>query len=254
MQLQDLLSKPVLSLYDGTNEGFVLSVWLDEKLKKVKALIISNNDDNSPIDELLLHYNDILKIGKDAIVIKNNSLLETKNLNYNINYSYSPINNSAYTIDGEYLGKISDIEIDDKFNVLHFIIGQKQIPANMLATFSNGTIIFNTETKKIKLQNLKPAIKNLQNISTLNNTVTILDKFNEDKLKENETLKTITRLSTNNNLLIGKSVTKNITSENGEIIARKNSIINAKTIILATAHQKIRELALNSASLPTPKA
>ena len=64
-------------------------------------------------------------------MIKNNTILDLK-INLGIN-EYSPINSYCYNTSGKLLGKVSDIEFDEKFNISKFIIDESEIESNRLA-------------------------------------------------------------------------------------------------------------------------
>ena len=61
MRFSSLLTKNVISLYNGTNEGIVISGSFDEKLKKLNALEIVNQNDTNLSDEYILKIKCILE-------------------------------------------------------------------------------------------------------------------------------------------------------------------------------------------------
>lgn len=269
MRFSSLLTKNVISLYNGTNEGIVISGSFDEKLKKLNALEIVNQNDTNLSDEYILKIKCIYNIGEDAITIKNNSCLELKLVSET--EEFSPINSYSYSTNGKLLGKVTDIEFDDKFNISKFILDSQEIVAEKMASFSKGTIIFYDDNCKVRVEKFKPSqarikvndASKLSNIPKAYIMPTIYsDEANENTIKEdnspipkmidknantsfNQPINSrIERLSTNLNLLIGKKITKTISTANGELIAKKGNLVTSKTIYLATAHQKLRELVL----------
>ncbi len=406
MKFSDILSKNVISLYDGSNEGIIISGYFDKYLKKLIALEIASNDDfynesdsdndkainntqantnanqaNEQIlaDEFILYVKNIYSIGQDAITIKNNANLELKMTADNL-IKFSPINCQAFSTNGKLLGRITDIKMDDKFNIVSYLFADNTcLEANKIASHSKGTIIFYDEDFKTKVDKLRPngkaqirtknAIvlkagtlpktyilptttpvkemataqpqmvvndfdknntnmdKNL-NTTQINTTISengnieekeeskpksarkfftllfkgkhsdenntnTLQKFEDDATiekggnKVNSTLSdssqqiqrtatnpqnpinnneqfinlnattanslqmqrpltnaNIQRLTANSNLLIGKKITRTIATQNGELIGKKGNLVTNKTIYLATAHQKLRELVL----------
>ncbi|MBQ8749892.1 MAG: PRC-barrel domain-containing protein [Clostridia bacterium] len=275
MKFSNLLSKSVLSLYNGSNEGVVISGYFDDKLKKLIALEVVSQDDSTLTDEYLLFVKNIYNIGQDAITIKNNSLLDLKITAKELNDS-SPINCLAYKTNGELIGKITDIDFDDKFSIKSFIIEHLELDASKVASHSKGTIIFYDEEFKTKVEKLRPSIARIKIkendlMSTTLPKTYIMPAFEtesinqealEEQKQENEkpnlqkfetTTETnkpnllnarIDRLTANTNLLIGKKITRTIATANGELIGKKGNLITSKTIYLATAHQKLRELIL----------
>ncbi|MGN1227087.1 MAG: hypothetical protein ACI4TX_00425, partial [Christensenellales bacterium] len=228
----------------------------------------------------------IYNIGQDAITIKNNSYLDLK-LTLNMQ-EYTPMNCQAYLTNGNLIGKVNDIEFDDKFNIKTFMVDEQEIDARKMASHSKGTIIFYDDNFSIRVDKLKPnsnKIKIKENERLLNNlpkayimpTYNIIENNNsetsptlnneksdeekplqkfetnssEQNISNDNKISTITlnnarieRLTANSNLLIGKKITRTIATPNGELIGKKGNVVTSKTIYLATAHQKLRELIL----------
>ena len=183
MKFSDILSKNVISLYDGSNEGIIISGYFDKYLKKLIALEIASNDDfynesdsdndkainntqantnanqaNEQIlaDEFILYVKNIYSIGQDAITIKNNANLELKMTADNL-IKFSPINCQAFSTNGKLLGRITDIKMDDKFNIVSYLFADNTcLEANKIASHSKGTIIFYDEDFKTKVDKLRP--------------------------------------------------------------------------------------------------
>lgn len=245
MQLSDILSKPVISLYDGTNEGFIINACFNKNLQKLKYLIVAGQEKTDEEEIYVLDLNNVYEIGKDAIVIKNNSSLELlSNLDGNFCIN-NPINSTAYTTDGADLGHVKDVTLDNDLNITQFTLSSTTLSNDKLASFSNGTIIFQSNDKTINVKKFRPGYKKPTN--DLNQPVKILSL---PKLEDNKKYKlqeaTIQRLTANTSLLLGRKLTKQIQTQNGELIARKDSRITPKIITTATNHQKLRELALYS--------
>lgn len=273
MKFSFLLSKNVLSLFNGSNEGVVIAGYFDEKLKKLNYIGISSQDDNTLADEYVLNVKNIYSIGQDAITIKNNSLLDLKDTL--IIDDYTPINSFAYLTNGTFIGKVNDVTLDNKFNIESYTIENTEISSSKVASHSKGTIIFYDENFNVKIEKFKPSSKiklaeNGKNTNNLPKTIFmpifkndeinkyetnndfLTENLKSDKIDEkiqknieiNANLEKIERLTANSNLLIGKKITKTISTPNGELIGKKGNIVTNKTIILATAHQKLRELVL----------
>lgn len=276
MRFSNVLTKTILSLYDGKNEGVVISGYFDSKLKKLVGLIIASESVEEYADEFVLPCKNIYKIGKDAITIKNNTVLELKLTLDNIS-KYSPINSYSYYTNGTLIGKISDLELDEKMNIVSYIVDDKELPANKIASHSQGTIIFYDDEFKISVERLKPSIQHIKiketdlltsspqtayimptfevKDSATNDTLQMSENKGSDNIEQKTNIEVfkkpldntkIQRLTANSNLLIGKKITKNIATQNGELIGKKGNIITSKTLFLASTHQKLRELVLYS--------
>ncbi len=244
MQLSEILSKPIISLYDGTNEGFVLNACFNKTLQKLKYLIILGNENAENEELYLLDTSNIYDFGQDAIVIKNNGALE---LCSNLDDTYllnNPINSIAFDTKGTCLGNVRDVILDNALNVTKFIIDSNEMTFDRLASFSNGTLMFQSDNI-VNIKKFRPSFKKTN--STSNSPVKILSlpKIEEDK-KYTLQEATIQRLTGNTSLLLGRKLTRQIQTQNGELIAKKDARITPKIITTATHHQKLRELALYS--------
>lgn len=244
MQLSEILSKPIISLYDGTNEGFVLNACFNKTLQKLKYLVISGNEDAENEEIYLLDVGSVFDFGQDAIVIKNNGVLE---LCSNLDDTYSlnnPINSVAFDTKGTRLGTVRDVTLDNALNVAYFMVDGEELDFSKLASFSNGTVIFQGENI-VNVKKLRPNFKKSNSINDTPVKILSLPKMEEDK-KYTLQEATIQRLTGNTSLLLGRKLTRQIQTQNGELIAKKDARITPKIITTATHHQKLRELALYS--------
>ena len=111
-KLSDILSKPVVNLYNGNYEGTIKDISFDEKFKQAKWLILFDEEG----EEFALDINKIYVVGKNAITIKNSDgLFQTTSINDNL--KNNPINLSCCTIDGNLLGRLNDIEFNKNFYI-----------------------------------------------------------------------------------------------------------------------------------------
>lgn len=274
-QITDFLGKPVLSLYEGNVEGYVKNVIFDKNFKKMKYLVIF--EDNEFQDEKMLDASKVYNYGESAITIKNNSCLELKK--EEILEIQNHINCKVYTTLGDYIGIIADIEIDEKnFTISNVILTNKQkIKPNQFLTFGQDVFFMQNEDKPIKIANIKKKDNILTNttnqpssfvsILPLQNNVDALsiiqennqDLNNQGNVESQSILKESKKYTFNDNslprkivvnntdFLIGKKTTKTIYSSNNEIIVKKNTLINQKIIKQALIYNKLRELSIYSA-------
>ena len=150
MQLSEILSKPVLSLYDGTNEGFVINACFNSDLKKLKYLLVSGTEQEDQETIYIIDVNNIFKIGQDAVMIKNNASLELATNLDGLYIPNNPINSNAYTVDGNSLGSIKDITLSESdLTIQHFDLQDEKIHRQRLASFSHDTIIFQPKEQNI---------------------------------------------------------------------------------------------------------
>ena len=228
-KVSNIISSYVVSVYNGQIEGIVSNILFNDK-KQAKYLIISQNDEQF----LALETKKIYKTGNGAIIIKNNDVLELmESVEYRLKEYFSPINSIVVSIDGNYLGHVSDIELDDKYNIQNFIVDGQSYALNKVVNISESVIIINTLNKPQKLANFRSKNKIvISRKKKKNQTVNVM---------ENQTILP-NRTIVNYNFLIGRKVSKDILNFNGEIIIKENQIVNSKILDIARINGKIREL------------
>lgn len=248
--LSEIISKPVLNLYSGKIEGTVKNVNFDECYRKIQSLVIFDEED----EEYTLHTNKIYSIGKNSIVIKNNEAL-VLSINQETLVEKNPINLEVYSTSGNYLGKLIDVELNEKFEVENFITTEQKLTYKQIVNVSQN-IIINDSDKQIKLCNLKPKRIKQKNVSALN--VTIMPKISDPVEEQTNQVvedKKAYKINTqplpqkavsNTNFLIGRKALKTIYGINNEIIIKKDTLINAKNLENAKKHSKLVELTVYS--------
>ena len=230
LKVSNIISSYVVSVYNGQIEGVVSNILFNEK-KRAKYLIISQNDEQF----LVLDTAKIYKIGDGAVIVKNSNALDlmaSKELE--IKNCFSPINSIVVSLNGNFLGYVSDIELDEKLNMKNFVVREGEvINLNNIINISDSAIIISTDEKKPKLGNFKEKSKIEISLNNSNEIVSILEK--PDTILPNRTV-------TNYNFLINRKVSKNILNFNGEVIIKENQIITSKILDIARINGKIREL------------
>lgn len=231
-KVSNIISSFVVSIYNGQVEGVVNNILFNEK-RQAKYLIISQNDEQFWV----LDTKDIYKLGEGAVIIKNSNMLNMiTNKELEIKQCFSLINSIIVNINGNFLGYVNDIELDQKFNIKNFNSKDgKQVFLNQILNLSESAIIICPDTAKLpKLSRFKSKTKiETPTEETQSKTVNIL---------ENNTTILPNRTVANYNFLVGRKVSKNIANFNGEIIIKENQIINSKVLDIARANGKIREL------------
>ncbi len=230
--VSNIISSFVVSVYNGQIEGVVSNILFDEK-KHAKYLIISQNDEQFWV----LDTANIYKLGDGAVIIKNSDCLNLmKNMELKIKNCFSPINSIIVSVTGNFLGYVTDIELDHKFNILNFKTSNEKTVGlcEILNTSDSVIITNNNQVKKPKLSSFKPKTK-IENLQQKKDDRVVNTLTNLDTILPNRTV-------TNYNFLINRKVSKNITNFNGEIIIKENQIINSKVLDIARINGKIREL------------
>lgn len=236
-----LLSLSVLSLYEGELIGKVDKLYFDKKLRKLTQIeIIGEND-----ARFLLDTKNIYHIGKNAITVKNNQSLtfKTEDSSYNL----APINSKVYSINGEYLGMIKEIDIDEKFLTKKFSLDNNNVlDIEDLASCGKNTVIFFEKSNKINLQKFTPAKSPKQFKDVSVQEAEILPIETESKNAEPISAEPIRPTINNSDFLIGRTCFKDIFNFNNELLIKAHSVVNKKNLKEITRFGKLRELIMFS--------
>ena len=233
--LSNLIGKPIISIYSGKIEGYVKNLLFDKKLTKL--CLLQFFDDNTQ-EEKLLHAKSIYKIGQDAIILKNDAdiILDTIDITNYVN----PTNLDVYTIDGKQLGKVVDIVLNEKTKIENMVLQDKSklLAVNILNVGEN-VIILKSEQKNVKITDFKNKTK--------------ITKFNHNIKVEIQNGMTIIRpqkpnkvIAKNFDFLLGRKTNKNIYSDNGELLVKKQTKITNFVIDVVCRNGKLKELTANS--------
>ena len=239
-QLNNILSLPVLSLYEGELVGQISKIYFDKKLKKVESLTISGEGEIN----FCLKPRNIYKLGKNAITIKNTNCLSLEDENDFSNIIPTPLDSKTYTIQGEYIGKINQITIDDKFRVSQISLDNNTlIDNNKLASCSKNTVIIYDESTKVNVSRFKNvfAPKLFKSNQTKNTTILPLPPTMEEVNQTNSANK-----SNNPKFLLGRIATQDIFIDEKKVLIKSGSTITERVLSYAYANNKIKELMLYS--------
>ena len=238
LKVSEIISKEVVSIYEGEILGTIKNVVLNSTLTKVIKFVFFNDDTDT---ESCVLVNNLFSISEDGILVKNMTKVE-----FCADEENNPINKKIFSVSANDLGVITDILINEKGNVLKFTTSKNLdvFPLDILK-FEQVCIVNNAE-KQVKISSFKP--KNNLTIQT-----DILENIQVKIVKMDEMLKTKkatptfpTKVTTNINNLIGKKVTKTITGLNNEIIIKQYNTISKHTLDMAKIHNKTTELLYNA--------
>lgn len=274
IKLTEILSKPIISLSNCKTEGIVRDAVFDRNFKRLKFLILFDNDEH--LDDKSLNINSIYSYGENAIIVKDDEDLSLVVSNMQTCNKSNVINCSCYTYLGKFLGKVTDILLDEKYYVKGLVVGQTTIEITDIINTGEDTVIVQDKDIKVNVTNLKRKKKKcvkLQDIK-LDNSQKVyilnpLEKFEEHEVKEETTnveesvkeleenhVKEMPKIkykltelpsnpmlvTTNYEFLIGRKLDRNLYSQNLELIARKNAKITTDIINKARLLNKTREL------------
>lgn len=241
-KVSTIISFPVLSLYEGELIGQVNKIYFDKKLKKLTHVMIGCEGDLNYI----LSSKDIYKLGKNAITIKNNSCLILDIDSDLTDYVSNPIESKAYTIQGEYLGKIVEISINEKFNVSDITLdNEKLLDCKKLASCGKNTVIVYDENTKINVSRFKNSFA--PNLFKRNDERTVNTQPVPPTMEEPVTEITLPKQASNNpKFMIGRIATQDIWLDDKKLLIKQSSTITEKTLSLACSHNKIKDLMMYS--------
>lgn len=222
--LQELISKPVISLYNCEFIGFVYNILFDKISKKIKYMLVVDEESNI---EYSLKINDIVTLSEDAIMIKNSECLTLSNsmeleLEQYQNLSMKPV----YDVNGTDMGTINNVSIDDAFKIKYLHTNKNQkIDERSIAKIEKIVLC---STTKINLSKYKKRRK-----PTPTNTLVEI-QAPQPKLPNKAII--------NENMLLNRMVYNNIYDEHKKVIIKANTIINNYVIELAKKYGKMKEL------------
>ncbi|MBE5738539.1 MAG: hypothetical protein E7354_02295 [Clostridiales bacterium] len=231
-KLSELISTPVISLYEGQEIGIVYNISFNFKSKKYKYAYILNEHENIMYT---INLNDIYYIGQDCIFIKNLSFAELKdNIDKELKECQPLLNLKIYNMTGEYLGISKDAEIEDNFTIRNIITDREEaISYDKIVNIGSIILVGN---KKININKFSPTKKIKVCKKTASDHIVIL---NTPKTIDTNTQN---KIITDSRFLIGRRVTHDIRAINGEIIARTGNIINKEILTKASNYGKLIEV------------
>jgi sporulation protein YlmC with PRC-barrel domain len=233
-RISNIISLPVINIFDSKYEGIVDNTLFDIKSKKLKYISIYTED--YELTHVVKIHN-IFHIGQDCILINNAKDMELKeNICGFLDEYINPINLNIYDLDGSQVGKCSDIIIDQKFNIKSIAVSKNtEIPANKIKNIGNSIIL--TSNSSFNINKFKPNINSIK-----------IDKTSESSIvaTPNQVVKTQNttqqKIITDYTFLIGRTLSQTIQSFNGEIIAKEGSPITKDIIRKASLVGKLLEL------------
>lgn len=238
-KISDIISTPVISLYEGDYIGIIYNIMFDYKQKKCNCACILDENDNIPH---IIKFKDIYKIGTDCIYIKNKSTLSLEtNCEKEIEKNLNPLNQKVYDLECNHIGTIHDIIIDEKYSIQQIILnnGKAINKDDIFNIGKSATIIGNS---KITINKLRPTQKAIKVQKFNDNKVTILSSpLKESKNKNN-------KIITDFRFLIGRILNQDVIAINGELIAKKDAVVTKEIVNKASYFGKLVEIARYSKS------
>ncbi|MDR0426922.1 MAG: PRC-barrel domain-containing protein [Clostridiales bacterium] len=284
-KVSDILSKPVISLYEAKNIGTVTNILFDKKLQNAKYLLVYL-DSEDDVTQKYLPFKDAGSLESDAVTVKNTSKIQSR-WAVPPGLSLNPINLPIYNHNGKELGRISDVRLEGA-EVLAVVAGEREYTPGVILSKSDEIVIVNDGGERIKLTpppriprvsaDGKKTVKVTDREKAAPVSVSAYDAAAEDRpaaaqppaqplrpapppapadvnipVKISESHTSVTKTPPESDMkklgyvfLLGKIMTKSIFADNGDLIADKDCAIDTEAIERAKANNKLVHLALHS--------
>lgn len=146
IKVSELTGKPVISLAEAKNLGYISGIWFDGKLTSAKTAEILSDSDDAPERRYVALKS--LAVGDDAAVVRSAQLAKESNMQTAT--AACPINSQCYNQDGKSLGYVCDVILSgDK--VTEIICEKAGFAPSKLLAIGNALCVFNDTDKPIKL-------------------------------------------------------------------------------------------------------
>lgn len=222
MRLSNILGACVCSVYEGKHLGYILDATFSEKYKKVSGFVVVNDDDDY---EYFLGAKQIIGQDDDVLFVKNETSISTKNYEEPLTL----VNKAAYFLDGKFIGKVRDIEIDENFETKQIVFDNITLSIDKLFNVGIDFCFFCEEDKKPKLCRFAPTKQ--PQISNMSVRIMEISNPQNDKIKIPQKIHAYDSIEA-----IGKIATQTIFGKNNEIIVKKGEIVTLDCIKKAKTH------------------
>ena len=218
MTTEQLISMPLISLYDEQMLGIVTNVYVYRN--KIIALLIVDDDN---YDEYVLFTKDLYSIGANAAIVTNSTKLYLlQSIELSLNKYLCPLGHMCVSLDGNIYSRLTNISFDTKYNITSVSCANQQYTD--MCFWHNLCIVGKTKHKHL----YKPKTK--------------IFNTSDTRIVQTTTTPPLQNIS----MLIGKHTTEHITSNNGEILVRKNTKITPSIVAKLGSVGKLKELQLHS--------
>lgn len=238
LKVSEIISKDIISVYEGQTIGTIKNITFNHNLTKVDKFILFHDEAEATS---CIEKNNIYALSEDGLMVKNISKIdffsETEN---------NPLNKKIYSISAVDYGKISDIFLDEKCNVIKIVTTkQKEFLPTDILKFGDYVCIINDKESKVKISSFKPKTK-FSTPTILENIQVKIFNMEENQEQEVQPPPLPQRITTDLQNLIGKKVSKTILGRNNELIIKQYGVISKQTIEKAKIHNKTKDLIFNT--------
>lgn len=248
MKISEMLSSQVICLAEAKPLGVIITATADNKLKRIKGVVIADSDDNEGY--LSMRY---LKKGEVYYTLYKTSELEQVGISI-------PFQKDIYNTDGIFIGRLLDIEVEGDVITNLLSSDGKSIPTNTIVVAS-GDLVIVKGNNKLRIPKNKSTHGNSSNVD-------IEDSFNnytpsavgskignegvisglEHKAEPSVTARggsESVKMISSYAFLLGRRVIKRVI-HNGSTLIPEGRIIDADTVELARNKGKLVELTVSS--------
>jgi len=238
-RLSEIVSKPVISLYEARREGIVVGCIFDAKMSRLMALAVECEDETDA-GKKRLDLKNIYKHDSDAVVVKNSAVLRFCDKAI----GGCPIGLIAYDHEGTVLGTIDDIGIDVRGKVLWISCNGVNLECTRLVSRSDKLVIFcgagkppkltSPRSKRVATKRIEAALAKAE---TAGGQIRLHAQVSRTPPPKDSKMR-------NYDFLVSKIVERDIVSSIGEVIALEGDVITDAIIDLARNDHKLVQLAL----------
>lgn len=248
MKISEMLSSQVICLAEAKPLGVIITAIADNKLKRIKGVVIADSDDNEGY--LSMRY---LKKGEVYYTLYKTPELEQVGINI-------PFQKDIYNTDGVYIGRLLDIEIEGESITNLLTSDGKSIPANTIVVAS-GDLVIVKGNNKLRIPRNKSTHGNSSKVdieNSFNNytpsavdskvenegVISVLEHKAEAPITSRGGAESVKMISSYA-FLLGRRVIKRVI-HNGSTLIPEGRIIDIDTVELARNNGKLVELTVSS--------
>lgn len=221
MNFTDIIGAPVFSAYRCREEGYVLGGFFHNS-RVLNKLLLADSETEA---HKLLQTKDIFSHGDAGIIIRNSGktiLAETDNEPQSFIYK------SVISIGGNNLGRVVEIELSSKWEVVKFITDKTSFTPTQIIG-NDAFVLVNDLSTHFKLHHFAPKKGSLINTQAVQPVIALDSPIPA-------------RIPTTNAGLIGKKLMRDFLGKNNEILAHKSSVISPMTVSRARQFNLLDEL------------
>ena len=128
---KDIIGNPVITVSDGLSIGKVKDVYLTNNLQSMSGIYLGSKGLFSNRSSFLVESDNVVTMGKDAVLVKHDDVIQEENNNSNIEQTWLRRDElQGRTVDspgGTKIGKVDDVIMNKEGQVLGFSLSHVYI-------------------------------------------------------------------------------------------------------------------------------